>query len=127
MAHQLPCENDLHSPLSQPLSLVCWGLASIEGRLVSRDAKRSASASQRFSEGMARIAARTSACVAGSPGLCFPVVLAGSLPRKLPPFQFFAGLIGLAAKPPPQLGQTLPSTLSTHAAQNVHSYEQIRA
>jgi hypothetical protein len=39
----------------------------------------------------------------------------------LSPFQFFDGLIGLGAKPPPQLGQTLPNTPSTQAAQNVHS------
>ena len=54
-------------------------------------------------------------------------MLAGSLPRKLSPFQFRFGLIGLGVKPPPQFGHTLPSTLSTHVAQNVHSYEQMRA
>jgi hypothetical protein len=48
-------------------------------------------------------------------------VLAGSLPRKLSFFQFVAGLIGLATNPPPQFGQTFPSTCSTHVAQNVHS------
>src|SRR5262249_37593185 len=37
------------------------------------------------------------------------------------------GRIGRGANPPPQLGQTLNSTSSTHSAQNVHSYEQIRA
>jgi hypothetical protein len=37
------------------------------------------------------------------------------------------GLIGRGMKPPPQFGQTLCSTLSTHAAQNVHSYVQMRA
>src|SRR5258705_105934 len=42
-------------------------------------------------------------------------------PRKLSPFQFFDGLIGLGTNPPPQLGQTLPRTLSTHVTQNVHS------
>jgi hypothetical protein len=55
------------------------------------------------------------------------LVLAGSLPRKLSPFQLREGLIGLGTKPPPQFGQTLPKTLSTHSAQNVHSYVQIRA
>src|SRR5215831_12049616 len=35
--------------------------------------------------------------------------------------------IGRGTKPPPQFGQTLKSTLSTQSAQNVHSYEQIRA
>ena len=38
-----------------------------------------------------------------------------------------AGRIGRATKPPPQFGQTLKSTLSTQSAQNVHSYEQMRA
>jgi hypothetical protein len=35
--------------------------------------------------------------------------------------------MGLGAKPPPQLGQTLPKTCSTHEAQKVHSKEQMRA
>jgi len=47
--------------------------------------------------------------------------LGGSLPRKLSPFQFVAGLIGLGTKPPPQFGQTFAKMLSTHVAQNVHS------
>lgn len=50
-----------------------------------------------------------------------PRMLGGSLPRKLSPFQFFDGLIGLGTKPPPQFGQTFSKTLSTHVAQNVHS------
>ena len=37
------------------------------------------------------------------------------------------GRIGRGTKPPPQFGQTLKSTLSTQSAQNVHSYEQMRA
>jgi hypothetical protein len=45
----------------------------------------------------------------------------------LSPFQFLAGRTGLAQNPPPQLGQTLPRTRSTHARQNVHSNEQIIA
>jgi hypothetical protein len=55
------------------------------------------------------------------------LVLAGHAPRKLSPLQLFDGLIGLGTNPPPQFGQTLPKTLSTHAAQNVHSKEQMRA
>ena len=35
--------------------------------------------------------------------------------------------MGLAQKPPPQLGQTLNSTFVTHDAQKVHSNEQIIA
>jgi hypothetical protein len=75
----------------------------------------------RFSDSIVLIAAENCAWAAGSTGLCLSLVLAGSLPRKLPPFQFLDGLIGLGTKPPPQFGQTLPKTLATHAAQNVHS------
>jgi len=35
--------------------------------------------------------------------------------------------MGLGTNPPPQLGQTFPRTVSTQVAQNVHSYEQMRA
>ena len=38
-----------------------------------------------------------------------------------------AGRTGRRSKPPPQFGHTPPSRSSTHAAQNVHSYVQIRA
>ena len=64
----------------------------------------------RFSGGMVLRAAENSACAAVSIGLCLTVVPAGSLPRKLSPFQLFEGLMGLGTKPPPQFGQTLPST-----------------
>jgi hypothetical protein len=76
---------------------------------------------------MVLIEAENSACTAGSTGLCLTFVLAGSLPRKLSPFQFFDGLTGLGTKPPPQFGQTFPKTTSTQVAQNVHSYVQMRA
>jgi hypothetical protein len=75
----------------------------------------------RFSGGMVLIAAENRACAAGSTGLCLTFVLAGSLPRKLSPFQFFDGLMGLGTKPPPQFGQTFPRTVSTHVTQKVHS------
>src|SRR5262249_56234550 len=52
---------------------------------------------------------------------CLTLVAAGSLPRKLSPFQFFDGRIGLGTNPPRQFGQTFSRTLSTHVAQNVHS------
>lgn len=81
----------------------------------------------RFSGGMVLISAANCAWVTGSTGLCLTLVLAGSLPRKLSFLQFFDGLIGLGTKPPPQFGQTLPNTVSTHAAQNVHSYAQMHA
>jgi len=43
------------------------------------------------------------------------------------PFQLCAGRTGRAQKPPPQLGHTLPSTVSTQVRQNVHSKVQIMA
>ena len=58
---------------------------------------------------------------ARSMGRCFTVVLAGFLPTKLSPLQFFDGLIGRGVNPPPQLGHTFSRTVSTQAAQNVHS------
>jgi hypothetical protein len=76
---------------------------------------------------MLLIGAENVACASGSTGLCLILVFAGSLPRKLSPFQFFDGLIGRHTNPPPQFGHTFPRTSSTHAAQNVHSYEHMRA
>jgi hypothetical protein len=73
------------------------------------------------SGGIALIGSENWACLTGSTGRCFIFVLAGLLSRKFPSFQFFDGLIGLGTKPPPQLGQTLPKTLSTHETQKVHS------
>jgi hypothetical protein len=35
--------------------------------------------------------------------------------------------MGRGSKPPPQFGQTFPSTCATHSAQKVHSKEQMRA
>src|SRR5262245_54517891 len=35
--------------------------------------------------------------------------------------------MGLGTKPPPQFGHTLCNLVSTHSAQKVHSYEQMRA
>jgi hypothetical protein len=74
-----------------------------------------------LSGGTSRIDAANSACAAASIGRCLIFVLAGSMPRKLSPFQFRDGLIGLGTNPPPQFGQTLSRTRSTHVAQNVHS------
>lgn len=75
------------------------------------------------------ILSRSANCVwaFGSTGLCLTLLLAGWTARKLSPFQFSTGLIGLGTNPPPQLEQTLPKSFSTQAAQNVHSNEQIRA
>jgi len=69
-----------------------------------------ASGHYRFSGGIILIAAEKCAWAARSTGLCLTSVLAGSLPRKLSPFQFLDGLTGLGTKPPPQFGQTLPKT-----------------
>jgi hypothetical protein len=70
---------------------------------------------------MVLIAAAKRAWPSGSIGWCRILVLAGSLPRKLSPFQFLDGLIGLGTNPPPQFGQTFCRTPSTQAAQKVHS------
>jgi hypothetical protein len=67
------------------------------------------------------ILAENWACTSGSTGLCLTRLLAGSFPRKLSPFQFVDGRIGLGTNPPPQLGHTLPKIPSTHEAQKVHS------
>jgi hypothetical protein len=74
----------------------------------------------RFSGGMFFIADENNAWTAASTGRCLILSLAGSLPRKLLPFQFLAGLIGLGTNPPPQFGQTLLKMVSTQAA-HVHS------
>lgn len=64
---------------------------------------------------------------AASTGRCLTLVLDEYLPRKLSSLQFVEGRIGRGTKPPPQLGQTLPRSSSTHVAQNVHSKLQMRA
>src|ERR1019366_2225293 len=63
----------------------------------------------------------------GSTGRCLTLVPGGYAPRKLSPFRFREGLMGRAAKPPPQFGHTLPKTSSTHDRQKVHSKLQIMA
>jgi len=77
--------------------------------------------------GIDPIGAANAACSSRFTGLWRTRVLAGSLPRKLSFLQLRDGRIGRGTNPPPQFGHTLPSTVSTHGAQNVHSYEQIRA
>jgi len=81
----------------------------------------SAIADYLFSGAMVLITDKNHVFVAASTGLRLTLAVAGSLPRKLSPFNFFDGLMGIGTKPPPQLGQTLPKTISTHSAQNVHS------
>src|SRR5262247_2786952 len=55
------------------------------------------------------------------------LVEGGRFATESPGRHSVAGRIGRGTKPPPQFGQTLKSMLSTQSAQNVHSYEQIRA
>ena len=55
------------------------------------------------------------------------LVEGGRFATQSPGRHSVAGRIGRGTKPPPQFGQTLKSTLSTQSAQNVHSYEQMRA
>src|SRR4051812_24429864 len=61
------------------------------------------------------------ACACRSTGLCFFAEDAGNLAS------FCAGRMGRGQKPPPQLGQTFDSTVSTQLRQNVHSKVQIMA
>ena len=58
---------------------------------------------------------------------CTRVPEGGRCAVERPGRHSLAGRIGRAAKPPPQFGQTLNSTLSTQSAQKVHSKLQIRA
>lgn len=59
--------------------------------------------------------------VAWPTGARVTLVVAGWFPKKLPFTQFRAGLMGRGTNPPPQFGQTLCRTFSTHRAQNVYS------
>jgi len=81
----------------------------------------------RFSGGICLICAANCSWMPRSTGLCFMVVLGGYFPRKFPPFQWVAGLIGRGQKPPPQFGHTLPRISSTQLLQKVHSKVQIIA
>ena len=83
--------------------------------------------SHRFSGAICLIGAANCSWVLRSTGLCLMVVPAGYCPRKFPPFQWVAGLIGRGQKPPPQLGHTLPRISSTQLLQKVHSKVQIMA
>jgi hypothetical protein len=81
----------------------------------------------RRSGGISLIVAAKASCTTGSTGRWRVVVVGGWCSRLFSPRQFEMGRIGRFSKPPPQLGQTLCSTLSTQSAQNVHSNEQMRA
>lgn len=71
--------------------------------------------------------AANAACAAGSSGFEVTFSVGGRWPSQASPFQRRAGRTGLGTKPPPQLGQTLKSNVSTQVAQNVHSKLQMRA
>jgi hypothetical protein len=58
---------------------------------------------------------------------CTRVLEGGRLATQSPGRHSVAGRIGRGTKPPPQLGQTLYSLVSTQSAQKVHSNEQMRA
>jgi len=81
--------------------------------------------SYRFSGGVLVIGAENVACASGSTGLCL-IVFAGSPRGRCRPSSF-SSLVGRGMNPPPQFGHTFSRTSSTHAGQNVHSYEHIRA
>src|SRR5215472_18005832 len=65
--------------------------------------------------------------VARSHFKCTRAVDAGRVASDTPGLRSVRGRIGRGTKPPPQLGQTLPSTDSTQLAQKVHSKLQMRA
>jgi hypothetical protein len=52
---------------------------------------------------------------------------AGRVAMQSPGRHSVAGRMGRGVKPPPQFGHTFFSVFSTQSAQNVHSYEQMRA
>ena len=81
----------------------------------------------RRSGGTLRTGEARAAWAVRSTGSCRTWRLAGWVASGLLPCHAAEGRIGRGTKPPPQFGQTLPSSSSTHVAQNVHSKLQIRA
>ncbi len=73
----------------------------------------------RSSGGIVRMSSENLAWATGSTGRYLTLVLAGSMPRKLSPFQFREGLIGLGTNPPPQFG--------THVAERFDARRAERA
>ena len=73
------------------------------------------------------IGAANSSWVARSTGLEITVVDAGAPVKQASPRHRRAGRMGREVNPPPQFGQTLPSTSATQVRQKVHSKEQILA
>jgi hypothetical protein len=76
---------------------------------------------------MVLIGVANTLCDAWSIGFEITSAEAGIAVKQFSPLHRRAGRIGRAVNPPPQLGQTLSSTSSTHVRQNVHSKEQIIA
>ena len=89
--------------------------------------RRIAYARYRWAGGINRKAAEKSSCAGMSTGRCLAWLLAGCVPRELPPCQSVFGRMGRGSKPPPQLGQTLWRAWSAHVSQNMHSNEQMWA
>jgi hypothetical protein len=88
---------------------------------------RSRAGVYRFKGSISRILAEWDATSSKLYFRCTRWIDAGCFTRETPGRHSVAGRIGLGTNPPPQFGQTLCSFVSTHSAQNVHSYEQIRA
>jgi hypothetical protein len=81
----------------------------------------------RFSGGMCSIRLVWEAASAVVQERCTRFAEGGWCSVETPGRHAVAGRMGRGAKPPPQLGQTLWSLVSTQSAQKVHSYEQMRA
>jgi len=91
-------------------------------------ARRSATLiTQRFWGGISRTRSANSATSSRDRFRWTRFVDAGCFARGTLGYRSLTGRIGRGANPPPQFGQTLSSIFSTHSAQKVHSYEQIRA
>src|SRR5438105_4950857 len=109
---KIPCRSKTIHPIPtryQPITVVC---------LLS---------TYRFS---GRMSLMRIVCAAMSSRLwerCTRFVEAGLSATESPSRHSVEGRMGRGTKPPPQLGQTLWSLVSTQSTQKVHSYEQIRA
>src|ERR1700736_1288600 len=76
---------------------------------------------QRFSGGTSRSLAERAATSSRLYLRCTRLSDGGCFSTDTPSLRSVAGRIGRGTNPPPQLGQTLPSLVSTQSAQNVHS------
>lgn len=81
----------------------------------------------RCSGGMSRARADKSRMSVGSNLRCRWCVDGGLFATDSPGRHSVAGRIGRGVNPPPQFGQTLSNSVSTHVVQNVHPQVQMRA